>query len=90
MTTEKKHCFTPVKENKNYRVAKVIENEDGYYPLGKANPNDPHELDKFVGDYNHVRNICNTWNKHMEVDAKEEERIVWSSMGPMCSLGVYQ
>ena len=42
MTIEKKYCYTPVKENENYRVAKVIENEDGYYPLGKANPNVPH------------------------------------------------
>ena len=90
MTIEKKHCFTPVKENENYRVVKVFENEDGYYPLGKANPDDPHELDKITGDYNHVKSICNMWNKHLGVDQKEEERIVWSSMGPMCSMGVYQ
>ena len=80
MTTEKKYCYTPVKENENYRVAKVIENEDGYYPLGKANPKDPHELDKFVGGYNHVRAVCTEWNKHMDVDEKEEKRIVLTSM----------
>jgi len=49
MTIEKKHCFTPVNQgNEDYRVAKVIENESGYYPLGKADPNDPHELDKLL------------------------------------------
>ena len=90
MTKEKKYCYTPVKENENYRVAKIIENEDGYYPLGKINPDDPHELDKFVGGYNHVRAICTLWNKHIDVDEKEENRIVWSSMGEMCSMGVYQ
>ena len=82
MTIEKKHCFTPVNQgNEDYRVAKVIENESGYYPLGKADPNDPHELDKFVGDYNHAKSICDQWNKHLGIGQEEEPRIVASSMG---------
>ncbi len=82
MTIEKKHCFTPVNQgNEDYRVSKVIENESGYYPLGKADPNDPHELDKFVVDYNHTKSICDQWNKHLGIGQEEELRIVASSMG---------
>jgi hypothetical protein len=42
------YCFTDVVEGNRYRVAKIVENESGYSPLGKANPDDPHEMDKFV------------------------------------------
>ncbi len=82
MTLEKKHCFTPVNQgHKNYRIAKVIENDSGYYPLGKINPNDPHELDKFIGTYDHAKFICDEWNKHLGISQDEELRIVASSMG---------
>ena len=82
MTLEKKHCFTPVNQgNEDYRVSKVIENEAGYYPLGKVNLNDPFEMDKFIGNYDHVKSICDEWNKHLGISQGEELRIVASSMG---------
>lgn len=82
MTIEKKHCFTPVNQGKeDYRVAKVIENESGYYPLGKANLKDPFEMDKFIGNYDHVKSICDEWNKRLGISQGEELRIVASSMG---------
>ena len=46
--TEDKHCYTPVPEEGQrgiYRVAKVTWNQGGYQPLGKADPNDPHEME---------------------------------------------
>ena len=76
-----KHCYTPVHdEEQGYRVAKVTYNEVGYQPLGKANPNDPHELDKFVGTYDYAKSICDTWNKRLGISSEEELRIVASSM----------
>ena len=81
--TEDKHCYTPVKEEGQrgiYRVAKVTWNQGGYQPLGKANPNDPHELDKFVGTYDYAKSICDTWNKRLGISSEEELRIVASSM----------
>ena len=48
------------------RVAKVIENERGYYPLGKQNPNDPHELDKwFSYDADHIVKLVKSMNENM-------------------------
>jgi hypothetical protein len=82
MTNKAKYCFTPVNQgNEDYRVAKVIRNKSGYYPLGKADTNDPHELDKFVGDYNHAKFICDTWNNRLGISAEEEMQIVASTMG---------
>ena len=78
-----KHCYTPVKEDGEqgvYRVAKIIWNVGGYHPLGKANPNDPHELDKFVGSWGHCRQICDTFNKSINIDTEEENWIVYRSM----------
>ena len=78
-----KHCYTPVKEDGHqgvYRVAKVTWNEGGYQPLGKANPNDPHELDKFVGPWGHCRQVCDNFNKHINVNLEQENQIVWRSM----------
>ena len=75
------YCFTDVPEEGNkFRVAKIIENESGYYPLTKANPNDPHEIDKFVGDENHVRSIVDNWNKEIGVDSDREWEIKFSTM----------
>ena len=75
------YCFTDVPEEGNkFRVAKIVENESGYYPLGKANPNDPHEIDKYVGDENHVRAVVDTMNKHLGVDKDREWEIKFSTM----------
>ena len=75
------YCFTDVPEEDNkFRVAKIVENESGYYPLGKANPNDPHEIDKYVGDENHVRAVVDTMNKHLGVDKDREWEIKFSTM----------
>lgn len=75
------YCFTDVpEENNQFRVAKIVENESGYYPLTKANPNDPHEIDKYVGDENHVRAVVDTMNKHLGVDSDREWEIKFSTM----------
>ena len=75
-----KYAFTDVRDGSQYRVAKSVENESGYYPLGKANPDDPHELDKFVGDRDHIRVVVNNMNKHMGVDKETERKIRLSTM----------
>ena len=76
-----KYCYTPVyDEEQGYRVAKVTYNETGYRPLGKANPNDPHELDKFCGTYEHCRQVCDNFNKHINVSLEQENQMVWRSM----------
>ena len=75
------YCFTDVpEENNQFRVAKIVENESGYYPLTKANPHDPHESDKYVGDENHVRAVVDTMNKHLGVDSDREWEIKFSTM----------
>lgn len=77
----KRHCFIPVPDNnKNHRVAKVYENINGFFPLGKKNPNDPHELDKFVGRYDQVKAICDMWNEYLNLDDKQIDEIVFKSM----------
>jgi len=76
-----KYAFTDVpEENNKFRVAKIVENEAGYYPLTKANPDDPHEIDKYVGDKNHVRAVVNAMNKHLGVDSDREWEIKFSTM----------
>ena len=78
-----KHCYTPVREKGQkgiYRVAKVNWNQGGYQPLGKADPNDPHEMDKFVGSWGHCRQICDNFIKHINVSPEQENQIVWRSM----------
>ena len=67
-----RYCFTDVIDGNQFRVAKLIENDKGYYPLTKANPDDPHELDKFVGDQDHVRAIVDNFNKRLGVDRDTE------------------
>lgn len=74
-------CFTDVpEENDQFRVAKIVENEHGYYPLTKANPNDPHEIDKFIGSAKHVRAIVDNWNKEIGVDSDREWEIKFTTM----------
>ncbi len=74
-------CFTDVpEENEQFRVAKIVENEHGYYPLTKANPNDPHEIDKFIGSAMHVRAIVDKWNKEIGVDSDREWEIKFTTM----------
>jgi len=74
-----RYCFTDVTDGNKFRVAKIIENEKGYYPLGKANPNDPHELDKYVGDEDHIRVVVDNMNKRMGVDKDTEMKIKFST-----------
>ena len=74
------YCFTDVRDGTQYRVAKIVENESGYLPLGKANPDDPHELDKWVGDKEEVRAKVNMMNKHLGVDSDREWEIKFSTM----------
>ena len=62
-----RHCYTVVDDSEtknNYRVAKVFENKSGYYPLGKKDYSDPHELDKFCGSYDDMFNIVKFLNIH--------------------------
>ena len=82
MTNKIKHCFTMINEGDDkFRVVKIIYKQSGYYALGKINPDDPTELDKFVGDFTYVENICENWNKRLGISAEEEMEIVASSMG---------
>lgn len=74
------YCFTDVVEGNRYRVAKIVENESGYSPLGKAKPNDPHELDKWVGDKEEVRAKVKMMNKHLDVNEDREREIRFSTM----------
>ncbi|MGI9571728.1 MAG: hypothetical protein ACR2L5_00240 [Candidatus Actinomarinaceae bacterium] len=76
----KNYAFTDVRDGNQYRVAKIVENESGYYPLGKANPDDLNELDKFVGDRDHIRVVVDNMNRHMGVDVDREWEIKLSTM----------
>ena len=82
--TEDKHCYTPVKEEGQrgiYRVAKVTWNQGGYQPLGKADPNDPHEMDKFVfKNKDQVRSVVDNMNDHLGVNKDRERQIKVSTM----------
>ena len=73
-------CYTPVNTTKGHRVVVVTENESGYRMLGKMNPADPHELDKWGGSYKEVRAKCDLMNKHLNISAKDESDIIASSM----------
>jgi len=74
------YCFTDVKEGTQYRVAKIIENESGYFPMCKANSDDPHEMDKWIGDKDHIRIVVANMNKHLGVDKDREREIRFSTM----------
>ena len=78
-----RHCFTVVSDSElenNYRVAKVIENESGYYPLGKSKV-DNHELDKFVSDdIDHIQRICDRFNKPLNLSQQDIDDIIFSSV----------
>ena len=75
------YCFTDVVEGNRYRVAKIVENESGYSPLGKANPDDPHEMDKFVfKSKDQVRSVVDNMNDHLGVNKDRERQIKGSTM----------
>lgn len=74
------YCFTDVRDGTQYRVAKIVENESGYSPLGKSNPDDPHEMDKWVGDKEEVRAKVKMMNKHLDVNEDREREIRFSTM----------
>ncbi len=75
------YCFTDVVEGNRYRVAKIVENESGYSPLGKANPDDPHEMDKFVfKSKDQVRSVVDNMNDHLGVNKDRERQIKVSTM----------
>ena len=48
--------------------------------MGKAKPDDPHELDKWVGDKEEVRAKVNMMNKHLDIDEDREREIRFSTM----------
>ena len=78
-------CFTTIADGDakrdGLRVAKVIENERGYYPLGKQNPNDPHELDKwFSYDADHIVKLVKSMNENMGHTQQDVDDIVFSSV----------
>tara|TARA_B100000900_G_scaffold323058_1_gene282590 strand:- start:457 stop:720 length:264 start_codon:yes stop_codon:yes gene_type:complete len=74
------YCFIPVPDNKTFhRVAKVYENVNGYFPLGKSNKEDPNELDKFIGRYDEVKFICDMWNKRLNLSEDQIDKIVLTS-----------
>ena len=82
------YCYIKVPEiingefHNQWRMARVYENESGYYPLGKKDKNDPSEFDKFVGSSDYVDTIVNLWNKKIgvtkqrafEIEASTERR----------------
>ena len=76
----KNYCFTDVVDGNQFRVAKIIENESGYYPLVKRNNDDPHELDKYIGNQDEVRAKVDLMNKHLGVDKDREWEIKASTM----------
>ena len=79
-----KHCFTVVTDeltnHETFRVAKVIEHEDGYYALGKKDYSDPNELDKFCGSYEDTENICKFMNSKLNLSKEDINKIILSSM----------
>lgn len=75
------HCYMVIPDKKGkYRVAKVFRNEFGYYPLGKSDPNNPNELDKFSGDYEYCKSICDFNNSKLKLDFDATIKIINSSM----------
>ena len=79
-----RYCFTVVTDDltdhETFRVAKVIENEIGYYPLGKKDYSDPNELDKFCGSYDDMLNVCKFMNNKLNLSEEEKDKIILSSM----------
>ena len=71
--TNKNYCYIKVPETVNgefhdqWRLARVYENESGYYPYGKQNKDDPLEFDKFVGSADYVDAIVNAWNERLGI-----------------------
>ena len=79
-----RHCFTVVTDDltdhETFRVAKIIEHEIGYYPLGKKDYSDPNELDKFCGSYEDMENICKFMNSKLNLSKEDIDKIILSSM----------
>tara|TARA_E500000305_G_C3875280_1_gene167064 strand:+ start:138 stop:386 length:249 start_codon:yes stop_codon:yes gene_type:complete len=78
---KQKYCFTKVPEltadgmfKDKWRVAKVVENEPGYTPLGTKDPY------FFVGSAEYVEKIVNAWNEKLGVNLDREQEIVISTM----------
>ena len=79
-----KYCFTvitdEITDHQTHRVVKVVEGQSGYYPLGKANPDDPHELDKFSGSYPDMKGICDFMNNNLKLSEDDIEHIIHTSI----------
>ena len=79
--TNKNYCYIKVPETVNgefhdqWRLARVYENESGYYPYGKQNKDDPLEFDKFVGSADYVDAIVNAWNKRLGITKDRADQI---------------
>jgi len=37
-------------------------------------------MDKFVGSWGHCRQVCDNFNKHINVSIEQENQMVWRSM----------
>jgi|TARA_B100000131_G_C17595250_1_gene401025 hypothetical protein len=79
--TNKNYCYIKVPETVNgefhdqWRLARVYENESGYYPYGKQNKDDPLEFDKFVGSADYVDAIVNAWNERLGITKDRADQI---------------
>lgn len=79
--TNKNYCYIKVPETVNgefhdqWRLARVYENESGYYPYGKQNKDDPLEFDKFVGSADYVDAIVNAWNERLGITKDRADKI---------------
>ncbi len=79
--TNKNYCYIKVPETVNgefhdqWRLARVYENESGYYPYGKQNKDDPLEFDKFVGSVDYVDAIVNAWNERLGITKDRADQI---------------
>ena len=80
--TKKNYCYTSVPEiengyfNNRWRLAKVIENEPGYYPYGKNHPN---RLDSYVGTSDYIDSLVKTFNKRLKISDERALTIVAST-----------
>ena len=79
--TNKNYSYIKVPETVNgefhdqWRLARVYENESGYYPYGKQNKDDPLEFDKFVGSADYVDAIVNAWNERLGITKDRADQI---------------
>ena len=79
--TNKNYCYIKVPETVNgefhdqWRLARVYENESGYYPYDKQNKDDPLEFDKFVGSADYVDAIVNAWNERLGITKDRADQI---------------